>query len=294
MIRPYSIHFILREAWRGLTRARLSSMAAIGIIAFTLVLLGMVGYIFTILDNLFTEISHQFEIVVYLQDGLKEGEKALLQERLSKIEGVKEVIYVSKEEAWKRFKESFKGNKLALDIVGKNPLPDSFEVKLVDPLKSSKMAEIFKDLPGVKDVDFPLEAVNKFSRFIRWIEYAGGVVTLVFIVVALFVIANVIRLSFVSRLRELEIMRLVGASNLFIKGPFILEGVICGFFGGIAGTIVLTILLYFLNTYIISSFPLFSIDISIYSLRTSFILIIFGMMVGGIGSVLFLERHAKG
>ncbi|MGC9064066.1 MAG: cell division protein FtsX, partial [bacterium] len=223
MIRAYSIHFIFREAWRGLTRARLSSMAAIGIIAFTLILLGMVGYVFNILDNLFTQVSHQFEIVVYLQDGLKESEKALLQERLSKIDGIKEVIYVSKEEAWKRFKESFKGNKLALDIVGKNPLPDSFEVKLVDPLKSSKMAGVFKDLPGVKDVDFPLEAVNKFSRFIWWIEYAGGIITLVFIIVALFIISNVIRLSFVSRLRELEIMRLVGAGSLFIKGPFILE-----------------------------------------------------------------------
>jgi cell division transport system permease protein len=293
MIRAYSISFILREAWKGLTRARISSIAAIGIIAFTLVLLGLVGYIFTILDNLFTEVSHQFEIVVYLQDGLRDNEKTLLRDRLSKVDGVKEVVYVSKEEAWKRFKESFKGNKLALEIVGKNPLPDSFEVKLNDPINASRMAEIFRDLPGVKDIDFPFEAVNKFSKFIKWIEFAGGIVTLVFIIVALFIISNVIRLSFVSRLRELEIMQLVGASNLFIKGPFILEGVICGFFGGLFGTLVLTLLLYFLNTYVISSFPLFSIGISLYPLRSSFILVIFGMMVGGIGSVLFLERHFK-
>jgi len=294
MIQPYSINFIFREAWKGLTRARISSVVAIGIIAFTLVLLGMVGYIFTVLDNLFTEVSHQFEIVVYLQEGLKDDEKTLLRDRLSKVDGVKEVVYVSKEEAWERFKESFKGNKLALEIVGKNPLPDSFEVRLTDPLNAMRIAEIFRDLPGVKDVDFPLEAVNRFGRFIKWIEFGGGIVTLVFIIVALFIISNVIRLSFISRLRELEIMQLVGASSLFIRGPFILEGIICGFFGGLIGILILSPLLYLLNTYVIPNFPLFSVDISLYSLKSSFILIIFGMIVGGIGSVIFLGRHFKG
>ncbi|HRU33101.1 MAG TPA: permease-like cell division protein FtsX, partial [bacterium] len=131
-MRVLSIGYILREAWRGLTRARISSFAAIGIIAFMLVLLGIVGYIFNLVNCTFAGVSNQLEIIVYLNDNLKAEERKSLKDNITSIEGVKEVVYIPKNEAWKRFKETFKGNKLVLEIIGENPLPDSFEIKLID------------------------------------------------------------------------------------------------------------------------------------------------------------------
>lgn len=292
-MRIYSVAFIVREAWKGLTRARITTFAAIGIIAFMLVLLGIVGYSFGIVRNVFTGMSGQLEIVIYLKDNLRPEDREILKSKIKEMEGVKEVVYVSKDEAWKRFKETFKGNKFVLEIMGKNPLPDSFEIKVEGSEYIENLAKTLMTLPGIKDIDVPLEIARRVNRLIAWVEFGGIVIVLVFIVVSLFVISNVIRLSFVSRMKELEIMQLVGATNFFIKGPFILEGILCGFFGGIIGTIVFNILVFLFNRYILSGFPLFSGITAYNTINLSISLILFGMMVGGIGSVIFLERHLK-
>lgn len=292
-MRIYSIAFILREAWKGLTRARISTFAAIGIIAFMLVLLGIVFYTFSIVRSTFTGIGEQLEIIIYLKDNLSEKDREILKNKISTMEGVKEVRYVSKDEAWKRFKESFKGNKFILEIMGKNPLPDSFEVKIDNPGYVESLANSMLNLPGVRDIDVPLEIARKVDRLISWIEFGGILIVGVFIVVSLFVISNVIRLSFVSRTKELEIMQLVGATGFFIKGPFILEGILCGFLGGILGVIVFNILVFLFKNYVLTSFPLFSGFSSCDTINLSLSLILFGMIVGGIGSVIFLERHLK-
>jgi cell division transport system permease protein len=292
-MRVYSVAFIVREAWKGLTRARISTFAAIGIIAFMLVLLGIVGYSSGIVRNVFTGMSGQLEIVIYLKDNLRPEDKELLKNKIKEMEGVKEVVYVSKDEAWKRFKETFKGNKFVLEIIGKNPLPDSFEIKVEGSEYIESLAKTLMTLPGIKDIDVPLEIARRVNKLIGWVEFGGIVIVLVFIVVSLFVISNVIRLSFVSRIKELEIMQLVGATNFFIKGPFILEGILCGFFGGVIGTIVFNVLVFLFNKYILSGFPLFSGLTAYSTVNLSISLILFGMMVGGIGSVIFLERHLK-
>jgi len=292
-MRIYSVAFIVREAWKGLTRARITTFAAIGIIAFMLVLLGIVGYSFGIVRNVFTGMSGQLEIVIYLKDNLRPEDREILKSKIKEMEGVKEVVYVSKDEAWKRFKETFKGNKFVLEIMGKNPLPDSFEIKVEGSEYIENLAKTLMTLPGIKDIDVPLEIARRVNKLIGWVEFGGVVIVLVFIVVSLFVISNVIRLSFVSRMKELEIMQLVGATNFFIKGPFILEGILCGFFGGIIGTIVFNILVFLFNRYILSGFPLFSGITAYNTINLSISLILFGMMVGGIGSVIFLERHLK-
>ncbi|MCX7796383.1 MAG: ABC transporter permease [bacterium] len=292
-MRIYSIAFILREAWKGLTRARISTFAAIGIIAFMLVLLGLVFYTFSIVRSTFTGIGEQLEIILYLKDNLRVEDREILKNRISAMEGVKEVRYVSKDEAWKRFKESFKGNKFVLEIMGKNPLPDSFEIKVESPEYVEILANSITSLPGVRDIDVPLEIARRINNLIGWIEFGGIVVVGVFIVVSLFVISNVIRLSFVSRIKELEIMQLVGATVFFIKGPFIFEGILCGFLGGILGVIVFNILVFILKKYVLSTFPLFSGFTSCDVINLSLSLILFGMVVGGIGSVIFLERHLK-
>lgn len=292
-MRIYSVAFIVREAWKGLTRARITTFAAIGIIAFMLVLLGIVGYSFGIVRNVFTGMSRQLEIVIYLKDNLRPEDREILKSKIKEMEGVKEVVYVSKDEAWKRFKETFKGNKFVLEIMGKNPLPDSFEIKVESSEYIENLAKTLMTLPGIKDIDVPLEIARRVNRLIGWVEFGGIVIVLVFIVVSLFVISNVIRLSFVSRMKELEIMQLVGATNFFIKGPFILEGILCGFFGGIIGAIVFNMLVFLFNKYILSGFPLFSGITAYNTINLSISLILFGMMVGGIGSVIFLERHLK-
>ena len=292
-MRVLSIGYILREAWRGLTRARISSFAAIGIIAFMLVLLGIVGYIFNLVNCTFAGVSNQLEIIVYLNDNLKAEERKSLKDNITSIEGVKEVVYIPKNEAWKRFKETFKGNKLVLEIIGENPLPDSFEIKLIDGNYINYVSEALRDMPGIKDIDVPLDIANRLNSLIKWVEIGGTLVILVFIGVSLFIISNVIRLSFVSRIRELEIMQLVGATGIFIRGPFILEGVLCGFFGGIIGAMVFNALVYLFNRYILSSFPLFSTATNFNPFTSSLGLVLFGMMVGGIGSAIFLERHLK-
>jgi cell division transport system permease protein len=144
---------------------------------------------------------------------------------------VQEVFYESKEDAYKRFKAQFKDSPDLVQNVTPDALPESFRVKLKDPTQFEVVASEFRDRPGVDEVQDQKALLEKFFRILRYLQYAALVVAIVQVVAAMLLIYNTIRVAAFSRRRETGIMRLVGASNLYIQLPFLLEGVLAGLVG---------------------------------------------------------------
>ena len=192
-------------------------------------------------------------------------------------------------------KERMKDQPGILDALeGKNPLPSSFEVTFTEPEAVRRTADIVADYPEVEGTHYGQEIIEQLfqiTTLIRW----GGIALIVFLTLAmLFIISNTIRLTVFARRKEIAIMKYVGATNWFIRWPFLLEGLFLGFIGGIIADIALYQFYDFAVTAIHQSLaflPMVSVFPFMY--RTAGVLLIISMVIGAIGSTISLKRYMK-
>jgi len=174
------------------------------------------------------------DVSVYFNDTAKTTQIADIQRKLSAMDEVKEVNYVSKEEALEKMKENFADNKKILDpLEGDNPLPASLGVKVNKVDDFDTIAKVFEDekiKPLVHNISYKKneKIIKRLYVATNFIKKAGIIVTVVFITTSLIIIFNTVRMAIYARQEEVEIMKLVGANRWFIKGPFIVEGMIIG------------------------------------------------------------------
>lgn len=160
------------------------------------------------------------------------AERTQLASALHASPQVKQVFYESKDQAYSRFKEQFKDSPDLVANVNPDALPESYRVKLKDPSKFEVVASAFRDQPGVDAVQDQKKLLENFFRVLNRFQTAAIYVAVIQLLAAILLISNTIRVSAFSRRRETGIMRLVGASNLYIQLPFLLEGAIAGLLGG--------------------------------------------------------------
>lgn len=187
------------------------------------------------LHSVASRFGSQLGIVVYLKEGIKEEAIPKIYKDLLAIKGVKNVVYISQEEAFKRLESYLGDERQVLEGVDATFLPDSFEVKveraLFQPQRLDQIATAIKEIPGVNKVQYGKEWVHRleiFTGVARNVVVASG---LLLLFTAAFVVSVTIRLNVYSRQEELEILRLVGATKAFIEGPFLIEAMIQGLLG---------------------------------------------------------------
>lgn len=286
-----------KKALQDILSNRFLNSVTIATIGLSILIVSSFALFFINTNALMESWRKGIRVLVYLEPQATENNRLDLRYQIQKLENVQEIFFISKETALKRLKEQMKNHSSLLDNLKENPLPDTFEVRIIDASrdlnKVAALAEKIKSLPWVEEVEYGQHWVAKFSHIINIFKFIGYAMGGLFLFATLFIIANTIRLVLYSRKEEIEIMRLVGSNDRFIKAPFYIEGLILSAFGGIVGLTAL----FAAYTYILSKFnsslSLGSLEIRFLSIEQFFLFIGGSMLVGWIGCYMSLKQFLK-
>jgi cell division transport system permease protein len=234
-----NLEFFVVEALRSIRRSGLMSIVAIGIVTISLTVFGMFLIFMANLGNLVSYMGSRLDIVAYVEKDLNADSAQVLQVAISQISGVEKVDYIPKDEAWKNFREEF-GAKLDLkEVIEENPLPNAFAIKVRTPDILPSVAENVAKFPEVNEVRYSGKLINQIQSLVGAVRIGGLVLSILLFFATLLIVVNTIRLTVLARETDISIMQLVGATNSFIRWPFVIEGVLIGLLGGGFGLIIL-------------------------------------------------------
>ncbi|HHY92085.1 MAG TPA: ABC transporter permease [Firmicutes bacterium] len=287
--------FYLRETGRSLVRNRLMSLASISTVALSLLILGVFLLGVANLNHIASTLENQVEVTAYLDDKVTGAAQPELVEQVKELPGVREARFVSKEEALQRLKEQFGERRDLLAAVEKNnPLRNAVEVRTLTPQDVKPVVGELKKLPGVAKVSFKEEIIARLFALTRAIRYAGLGVVLLLVAGTVFLISNTIRLTVFARRREISIMKLVGATDWFIRWPFLLEGLCLGFLGSLPAVLLVVRFYTWLAANVYSTLPFIPLLGPDELLgRLSLLLLGLGVLVGGLGSAVSVRRFLR-
>ena len=229
------VAFSLTRAWQGFWRNAVMSLAATATMVLMLLLLSGFWIIQAGLLAVLQFTEQKVEVVSYLQTNITDGQVQDLRDKVAALPAVASVAYVSRDEALQRFRASMEaqGREDLTRYLDANPLYASLEVKLVDPTRIREVGDVLRADPIVRNVINIEDLVKRVLTVTSILRTAGTVLLVVVGIIVLFIIVNTIRLAVVARAEEIEIMRLVGASDAFIRWPFVFEGAFVGLLGAV-------------------------------------------------------------
>lgn len=233
------IGYFLAETATNLKRNLLMSVAAVSTVTISLLLLGGVLLLGLVVENMTRSWEAKVEVSIFLLDDATEGEVQELTQTLTDMNEVTNVDYVSKADAFEEFKEQWADQPEFWQNLPEDALPASLRVKLTDAEYAEPVATVMEGAPGVDDVRFGGEIIRRLLQVNSLLRTITFVMSLVLLIASAALIANTIRVAIYARRDEIGIMKLVGATNWFIRVPFMMEGVFAALVGAvIAGTIV--------------------------------------------------------
>ncbi|KAA0966759.1 ABC transporter permease [Sporosarcina sp. ANT_H38] len=232
----------IRESFKSIRRNSWMTFASVSAVTVTLLLVGVFIVIMMNLNELARNIENDVEIKVVADPAADEKAIKELEEEVRSTIGISEVVYSSRDEELDKMIQSF-GDELSL-YKQSNPLGDAFYVKAKDPQQTATIAKKIETYNYTYDVVYGEEKVEKLFKVLNASRNVGLVLILALLFTAMFLISNTIRITIVARKREIEIMKLVGATNNFVRIPFLLEGMWLGILGAIAPMLIISISYY--------------------------------------------------
>jgi cell division transport system permease protein len=238
--------YILHEAMIGLRRNLMMTVAVILSVTVSLTLLGASLLLSRQVDLAAGDWADRIEVSIFLCDGRQCAEitpeqRAELEASLEAEPVVDEVFYESKQQAYERFRDQFKDEPELIETVTPDALPASFRVKLEDPEQFGVIRDKYQAWPGVEDIIDQREVLEEFLKFANVIQSSALTVAIIQLIAASVLIANTIRVAAFARREQTSVMKLVGASNWYIRLPFVFEGVLAGFLGALVSWLLLLV-----------------------------------------------------
>ena len=293
-----SIGYSLKQAVRQIWRNKVMSIASMFSITAMLLILGLF-FMLTVNVNMVTEnIKDQFDTVeVFLLDDTDLTEAYTIRKSILAMDEVAGVEYISKEDALQSFRLRYGENSYLFDGLVENPLPNSLRVKLSDLADGEVVAEFCRNMEGVEDVRFYQTEVNKILTVTTALQRAALVIVIFLIIVSVVVVSNTIKITVEARKSEIMIMKYVGATNWFIRGPMLFEGMLIGLvsaliaFGitsGVYARIVKSFsdqMMLLLSTSFVD--PVYMTKILVW------IFVALGVAIGAVGSIISMRRYLK-
>jgi cell division transport system permease protein len=282
------LRYVLKEGFSGFTRAKLSMFAAIFTICVSLLLVSFFAILFLNANSVVNSLREKVEMEAFLNDQLSNDRITEVKGLVEMLDGVREVHYISKEEAAKIFQQEF-GEDI-FKILNFNPLPASLKIYLKEGYKTAKHAENIvlqvKSLKGVDDVIYRkqlLEMLDQRAKLFLWIMLGVGI----FITVSsIILVANTIRLAIYAKRKIIQTMKLIGATRGFIRMPFLLEGFLQGFIGGLIAAGTIFVLFIYLEQWLTVQFSdLVRVQPYYYG-----IIVGIGCILGLLGSIISIRR----
>ena len=293
MLMLRALGYFFQEAITSLWRSRLVNAISIGTIAVSLFVLGAFLTVAGNLGNVVSRWTEKIQIIVYLEDGIEDRVRDSLENRLREDAAVESIELVDREEALARFQTLFRDLSSLPEDLGENPFPASLEVNLrsthQSPAEVERLAADFASVPGVQEIQYDLLWIERLATGVRLLRGVGAFLGGILVLAGIFTISNVIRLTVYAREDELDIMRLVGATRAYVKGPFVVEGMIQGGLGGLVAVGLLWLALRWLARDLASSELLGRTAFALPN-EITVALVVGGMVVGVAGSLLSLRR----
>ncbi len=294
-MRIRTFEYFIRETFISLRRNGLMSFASISTVALSLLILGLFLVIVLNLNHMISTVESQVQVSIYLQDDLKEKDIRQLGTEISQMPGVTAVNFVDKNEALQKFKKRLGDQQGLLTALGDtNPLPNAFEIKVDKPERVKAVATAASKLKGVEKARFGQEVIEQLFRITRMLRIGGFVLIIFLALAALFIVVNTIRITVFARRKEIGIMKYVGATDWFIRWPFLLEGMLLGFGGSLIAVFFLSQAYSALTNQIYKTLTFLPL-IPKYPFLTnvSIVLMIIGTCIGALGSSISLKRFLK-
>lgn len=286
---------MFKQGIQSMWRNKSMGLASITSIAAVLMILGIVLVLILSINNVVNDTKLKFdEIEVFLEDKISREQMTKIEDTAKDVPGVVSVIYRSKEQALDLMKEDWGEDAYLLEDLETNPLPNSYIIKVEDIELADNLVNSIKTLDGVEEVKYYKDIIDKLLNFASYIRIGGMIIIAVLVFVSIFIISNTIKLTVTSRKREINIMKYVGATNSYIRGPFIIEGV----FFGIVGALFSIVVVYFAYRYLYlnmneSFYNMFTFYLippeSIFS-DITVIFLTLGAGIGAMGSMLSLKK----
>ncbi len=287
--------YFIQEVFRSLKRNNWMSFASIGTVAVSLFVLGVFLILVLNMNRMASMLESQVQISVYLQDDVKKSDRIDLQSDIEKMQGIDTVKFVDKDAAKERLSERLGDQKYLLDALGdKNPLPDSFEVTVKTPEMVETAAKAIERMEGVESAKYGQDVVEHLFDITRLMRIFGLVLMLLLAGATIFIISNTIRLTVFARRKEIAIMKYVGATDWFIRWPFLMEGIVLGCIGGILSALALRSFYAAMAAKIYNTLAFFPLMPQYPFMNyVTVAIIISGMFIGAIGSAFSLKRFLE-
>ena len=287
--------YFIQEVLRSLKRNNWMSFASIGTVAVSLFVLGVFLILVLNMNRLASQLESQVEISVYLEDSVTTDERKVLVKDIEDLQGIESIKYVSKAEAKDRLEERLGDQKYLLDALGdKNPLPDSLEVVVRNPDLVETAAAAISHMDGVEEAKYGQDVIENLFQMTRLLRIFGLALMLLLAGATLFIISNTIRLTVFARRREIAIMKYVGATDWFIRWPFLMEGMVLGFVGGVIAALALRSFYAAMAAKIYDTLAFFPLMPQYPFMNyVTVAIILAGMGIGALGSGVSLKRFLK-
>ena len=287
--------YFIQEVFHSLRRNNWMTFASIGTVAVSLFVLGVFLILVLNMNRLAGMLESQVQISVYLENHLTDREKRQIGYDIESLQGIDSVTYVDRETAKERLKERLGDQKYLLDALSEdNPLPDAFEVTVTTPSVVESAAGAIAAMQGVEEAKYGQDVVEHLFDITRLMRIFGFILMGLLGGATLFIISNTIRLTVFARRKEIAIMKYVGATDWFIRWPFLLEGIVLGCIGGFIAAVALRSFYAAMAAKIYSTLAFFPLmpQYPFMNYVTAAILLA-GIVIGAIGSVISLKRFLR-
>jgi cell division transport system permease protein len=290
-----TIRYYFSEAFHSILRNSWLSAASIGVVAVSLLILGGSLLLVVNAGEMASDLESNIEISVFLKDDAAQTDISKMERDLRAMPGVHTVEFVSRDRALQEMKDRFSDNEdLLAGLEESNPLPDAFRIRAINPEQVASLAQLFTEMPLTERVRFGQGVVEKLMAVSQWVRVAGMVLMVLLGAASVFLIATTIRLSVFARRREIGIMKFLGATNMFVRMPFLLEGMFLGLVGSLMAVLVIFFGYSTLLSNIGESMPFIKLVSDpkqiLYMLEG---LLGLGLLIGIIGSMVSMRKFLK-
>ena len=300
-MRASSMRYLMRNGFKNLWNNRLMTIASVGTLVACLLIVGVAVLFSLNVDNMVEYVGEQNELVVFMETDTSDEDLKTMETALSKTEGLGDVTYVSSSEAMQSIVDKYlDGDAGLLEGMDDGFMPASFRCRITDPELARELTAEIKAMDHVSNVEAPTEITESLVKMRKMINIFGGAIIAALVIVSLVIITNTIRASVFTRRREINIMKYVGATNSFIRIPFVVEGIMLGLLSAlIAFGIVWGGYNFFLDiirmesTSLMASVLIQVMPFSELATRVLAYFLLSGVSVGCIGSVFSMRGYLK-
>lgn len=289
--------YYAREALKSLHRNNWMVLASVGTVAVSLIIVGMSLITVMNTDYLAFRLESNVEIIGFLKTNVTEDEARDLKKQIGAIPGVAKAQFVTKDQAMVEFRKELGDQQNMIDALGgNNPLPHLYKITTISPQDVGKVATKLQALSEMDKVDYGKGVVEKLFAITKWVRMVGMSVIVLLGLAAVFLIATTIRLTVFARRKEIQIMKILGATNWFIRWPFLMEGMVIGFTGALLAVLIVDLSYMALTDYLKKE-----LNFNILGLQTDPQLMMIlgasmlgvGMLIGILGSGISIRKFLK-